>query len=114
VGDEITFDGTASFAAPGFSIVEYLWDFADGTTDNSGPVVSHIFDEPGEFIVELFLTDDNGCSSTNRVSLQLLVCYTSFMVSISWRSNLMSRTRIQCGSESRRVPSYLERSRSIL
>jgi len=73
VGDEITFDGTASFAAPGFSIVEYLWDFADGTTDNSGPVVSHIFDEPGEFIVELFLTDDNGCSSTNRVSLQLLV-----------------------------------------
>lgn len=73
VGDEITFDGTASFAAPGFTIVEYLWDFADGTTDNSGPIVSHVFDVAGEYIVELYLTDDNDCSSTNRVSLQLLV-----------------------------------------
>ena len=73
VGDEINFDGTASFPAAGFNIVEYNWDFADGTTDNSGPVVTHSWDEPGEYIVELYLTDDNGCSSTNLVSLQFLV-----------------------------------------
>lgn len=73
VGDEITFDGSTSTAADGFIIEEYLWDFADGTTDNSGPIVSHTFNEPGEYVVELYLTDDNGCASTNRVSLQLLV-----------------------------------------
>ncbi|MCH2197777.1 MAG: PKD domain-containing protein [Flavobacteriales bacterium] len=73
IGDVINFDGSGSFAAPGFEIVEYLWDFADGTTDDSGPVVSHAWDEPGEYVVELFLIDDNGCASTNRVSLQLLV-----------------------------------------
>ncbi len=73
VGDEITFDGSASFAADGFEIVEYLWDFADGTTDNSGAVVTHTFNDPGEYVVELYLQDDNGCASTNVVSLQLLV-----------------------------------------
>lgn len=73
VGDVINFDGSASFAAPGFEIVEWLWDFADGTTDDSGPITSHSWDEPGEYIVELFLVDDNGCASTNRISLQVLV-----------------------------------------
>jgi gliding motility-associated-like protein len=73
VGDVINFDGSASTAAAGFLIIEYLWDFADGTTDNSGPIVSHSWDEPGEYVIELYLTDDNGCASTNRVSLQVLV-----------------------------------------
>ena len=73
VGDEITFDGSASFAADGFNIIEYNWDFDDGTNDTSGPIVSHVFDEPGEYVVELYLTDDNGCSSANLANLQLLV-----------------------------------------
>lgn len=73
VGDVINFDGSSSFAAPGFEITEWLWDFADGTTDTSGPIVSHSWDEPGEYIVELYLVDNNGCSSTNRISLQVLV-----------------------------------------
>lgn len=72
IGDEVTFSGQQSYAADGFNITEYLWDFADGTTA-TGSVVTHQFNFPGEYIVELFLTDDNGCASTNRVSLQLLV-----------------------------------------
>ncbi|MBI1268453.1 MAG: PKD domain-containing protein [Cryomorphaceae bacterium] len=80
VGDVINFDGTGSFAAPGFVIDEYIWDFADGVTDNSGPTVSHSWDEPGEYVIELYLTDDNGCASTNRVSLQVLVStYPAFI-----------------------------------
>ncbi|MCH2197779.1 MAG: PKD domain-containing protein [Flavobacteriales bacterium] len=73
VGDVINFDGSASTAADGFVIEEWLWDFADGTSDTSGPIVSHSWDEPGEYIVELYLVDDNGCASTNRISLQVLV-----------------------------------------
>lgn len=73
VGDVINFDGSASFAAPGFEITEWLWDFADGTTYTGGPIISHSWDEPGEYITELYIVDDNGCASTNLISLQVLV-----------------------------------------
>ena len=73
VGEEVTFDGSASTAADGFNIVEYEWDFADGTPFEYDPIVTHSFAEPGEYIVELYLLDDNGCASTNRVSIQVLV-----------------------------------------
>lgn len=73
MGETITFDGSASYAATGFNISEYLWDFADGNTDNSGPVVQHAFSAPGEYIVQLYIYDDNGCVSTNPVDLQVLV-----------------------------------------
>ncbi len=73
VGEVINFDGSASFPGDGFQIEEWLWDFGDGTTYTGGPIISHSWDEPGEYIVELFLVDDNGCSSTNLVSLQLFV-----------------------------------------
>lgn len=73
VGDEINFDGSGSFAADGFEIEEWLWDFGDGTTYDGGPIITHAWEEPGEYIVELYLVDDNGCSSTNLVSLQVLV-----------------------------------------
>lgn len=73
VGDVITFDGTGSYAADGFTISEWLWEFGDGTTfDGPGPI-QHSWDTPGEYVVELYLVDNNGCSSTNLVSLQVLV-----------------------------------------
>jgi len=76
-GETISFDGSASQAAAGFNIVEYLWDFDDSTTDNtSGPLVSHSYDVPGEYVVQLFLTDDNGCGNLNLVDLQILVSTT--------------------------------------
>ncbi|MDX9751850.1 MAG: PKD domain-containing protein, partial [Flavobacteriales bacterium] len=75
-GATVSFDGTASTAQDGYTITEYLWDFDDGTTDNSGPVVSHTFAEPGEYVVQLFVTDDNGCSNLNLVDLQILVSTT--------------------------------------
>lgn len=76
-GETVSFDGSPSFAAPGFNIDTYLWDFYDGTLDStSGPVVSHTFNNPGEYLVDLYLYDDNGCASTNRVTVQLL-CSTT-------------------------------------
>ena len=75
--ETITFDATTSTAAAGFNIVEYKWDFADGVVDSlSGPVVSHSFPEPGEYIVQVYLTDDNECASTNLVDLRVWVSTT--------------------------------------
>lgn len=69
----INFDGTTSTVADGQVMSEWLWDFRDGTTDNSGSVVSHSYSEPGEYIVQLYLIDDNECASTNRTDIQIWV-----------------------------------------
>lgn len=75
VGEPVTFDGSASFAAAGFNIVSYEWIFDDGTTD-SNPVTSHAFPVPGEYVVQLNLVDDNNCVNSNVVDLQVLVSTT--------------------------------------
>jgi hypothetical protein len=41
---EITFDGTGSYHRdPGRNIVQYIWDFGDGSSPVEGPVVTHAF-----------------------------------------------------------------------
>ena len=77
VDEVITFDGSASYAEPGFTIQQYLWNFDDGTVDStSGPVVTHSFASDGEYVVQLFVTDENDCSNLNLVDLQVLVSTT--------------------------------------
>jgi gliding motility-associated-like protein len=66
VGEEVTFDGSSSTFAPGAALASHSWDFDDGATDNSSwPTVTHSFDTPGAYIVQLYLTDDNECNSAN-------------------------------------------------
>jgi gliding motility-associated-like protein len=66
VGEEVTFDGSSSTFAEGVSLATWEWDFDDGATDNaSWPSVTHSFAEPGAYIVQLHLTDDNECNSAN-------------------------------------------------
>lgn len=75
--EPITFDASASTAAEGFNIVEYKWDFDDGVLDSlTGAVVTHSFPIAGEYVVQVYLTDDNECASTNLVDLQILVSTT--------------------------------------
>lgn len=84
VGETVSFNGSGSYPAPGtnYTIVQYTWDFDDGTTA-SGPTATHTFDEPGEYVVQLNLLDDNGCVNSNLVDLQVLVSTTpSFQGSI--------------------------------
>ena len=75
VGEEVDFDGTASYAASGFNITSYEWVFDDGTTANT-PTATHSFSEPGEYMVQLNLIDDNECANSNVVDLQVLVSTT--------------------------------------
>ena len=72
IGDVIQFNSSGSFAAPGFALTQYTWNFADGTTA-TGPTASHSFDEPGEYVVQLNLLDNNNCVNSNTVDLQVLV-----------------------------------------
>lgn len=67
-GEAVSFDATASFAVPGQTLTQYTWYFDDGTVDSTtGPVISHAFQEPGEYIVQIVLTDDIACENTNLI-----------------------------------------------
>lgn len=53
----VQFDGTDSYDPDGF-ITSYSWDF--GTGDNSNePSPQYTFNDPGEYVVILMVTDDN-------------------------------------------------------
>jgi subtilisin-like proprotein convertase family protein len=80
VGEEITFDASGSTSAEGFDIVSWEWDFADGVVLDDGAIVSHAFDAPGAYKVQLSIADDNisddepdGCSNNNLVDHLVLV-----------------------------------------
>ncbi len=77
VDEPVTFNGTDSEPVGNNTIVQYLWNFDDGTVDStSGPIVNHAFTEDGEHVVQLYVTDDNGCKNLNLVDLQVLVSTT--------------------------------------
>ena len=48
---------------PDGTIVEYLWDFRDGSTA-TGVTENHVYLEDGNYTVTLNVTDDDGASSS--------------------------------------------------
>lgn len=72
MNESVSFSGQGSSAAAGFTIADYVWDFADGTTGN-GMNITHSFSEPGEYVVNLTIYDNNGCTNVNVIPLQVLV-----------------------------------------
>ena len=65
----VVFDASASSDADGV-ITSYAWDFGDGTT-GSGVLANHTYEDAGEYIVTLTVTDnDNG---SGRASITIAV-----------------------------------------
>ncbi len=63
VGEEIIFNASSSTG----EIIDYLWDFGDGTT-STGATSTHIYDLIGEYNVTLLITDIfNGTSSDTMI-----------------------------------------------
>ncbi|MBS7621987.1 PKD domain-containing protein, partial [Candidatus Bathyarchaeota archaeon] len=59
-GETVTFDASTS-TPDGGEIIIYTWNFGDGnitTTDN--PVITHVYDEAGDYTVTLNVTDSEG------------------------------------------------------
>ncbi|MGY4706460.1 PKD domain-containing protein [Candidatus Bipolaricaulota sp. J31] len=63
VGVPITFDGRGSTG----DIVEYRWDFGDGTTD-TGAVVQHAYASPGTYTVRLTVRDRYGRTDSDTTT----------------------------------------------
>ncbi|MEM7298770.1 MAG: PKD domain-containing protein, partial [Bacteroidota bacterium] len=73
-GDEIVLDASNSTFAEGASLESWTWDFANTETNTTDwPIVTHSYDIPGAYKIQLYLTDDNECSSNNLVDILVLV-----------------------------------------
>ena len=66
----LTFSG-ANSNDPDGQLVEYVWDFGDGTTDN-GVTVTHTYREPGRYTVSLVVTDNTEARSQDAEQLIIL------------------------------------------
>lgn len=73
-GQSVDFNGSAVFAADGTGAT-YQWNFGDGNTAN-GQSVSHVFANEGIYLVNLFVTDANGCRNSNRLNQLVYVSTT--------------------------------------
>ncbi|MBE9576158.1 PKD-like domain-containing protein [Flavobacterium proteolyticum] len=81
-GQTVNFTGSGIFAASGTGAT-YTWNFGDNTTAN-GQSVSHAFTNPGIYLVNLFITDANGCRNSNRINQLVYVSTTpTFSTTVS-------------------------------
>jgi len=77
VGEEISLDASPTTFADGTSLGTFTWDFGDNSTDIiSWPTVTHSYSEPGAYIIQLFVTDDNECNSGNTIDVLVEVSTT--------------------------------------
>lgn len=64
---QVSVDASGSSAAGTATIVEYRWDFGDGTGSVTGKTAEHTYSTTGTYIVTLTVKDSNGLlSSTTR------------------------------------------------
>ncbi|AQL42404.1 hypothetical protein BV210_06610 [Halorientalis sp. IM1011] len=66
-GQSVTFDGSGS-SDPDGTIESYEWDFGDGSTA-TGQQVTHTYSEDGNYAATLSVTDDDGATSSNSVTV---------------------------------------------
>jgi PKD repeat protein len=70
-GDTIFFNASTSNAADGRVLVDYFWDFGDGSTA-SGVSVSKSFAAAGTYVVTLKVTDDAGAFAVSTQSVEIV------------------------------------------
>lgn len=66
---EVDFDASGSYDLDG-EIVSYEWDFGDGD-DDTGETTNHTYDEAGDYLVTLVVTDDNSDTDNDTVSISV-------------------------------------------
>jgi PKD repeat protein len=71
----VTFDGSQSFDPDGGNIVEYRWDFGDGSPVVEGPesVAAHTYTSVGVFKATLWVIDDEGAQSKKAAQKKVTV-----------------------------------------
>jgi len=78
IGDVVDFADAGSIAGPSnlFVLEKWVWKWNDGSPNDtllSGATVSHQFDTPGWYVIQLEVIDDNDCSNLNATDIQVFV-----------------------------------------
>ena len=81
-GEPIAFDASAT-TDPDGEVVEFWWDFGDGTVD-LGPSVSHTYSVAGEYTVSLTVSDEDGDTATLLRTVAVLEAATTPVASFTW------------------------------
>jgi PKD repeat protein len=68
-GDGVLFDGSGSYDPEGDELT-YSWDFGDDST-GSDPVVKHQFMIPGNYRINLTVTDEHGNTAGREVTIDI-------------------------------------------
>lgn len=77
-GDRVFLTGTGLYPQDGIVYnhsnftSNFTWDFGDGTFA-LGPNTSHVYEEPGGYIIQLTIEDQFGCRNTNFISQRVRV-----------------------------------------
>ncbi|MEM0096065.1 MAG: DUF4350 domain-containing protein [Candidatus Bathyarchaeia archaeon] len=70
VGEAVTFNASASYDPDG-AIVDYLWDFGDGTVKHGTSVVTHVYVRSGTYTVSCTAIDNEGSSKTLKIEVRV-------------------------------------------
>ncbi len=65
---QVRFDADRSFSLKG-KLVDYTWDFGDGSPLQKGKSVSHVFEKNGEYQVELTVREDSSQTAQNTATV---------------------------------------------
>ena len=68
-GESATFSVTAT--DPGADALTYTWDFGDGSPTVTGDSVSHVFADNGTYTVTVTVTDDEGATTRDTLTVQV-------------------------------------------
>jgi PKD repeat protein len=92
---------TASFGAtatdPGDDTLVYTWDFGDGSPAGAGPNVNHVFATPGDYVVTLTVTEEDGGLATDTlgVHVEAPAGEPVEVVNVVFNGGAAQRTRIE-------------------
>lgn len=72
--EELTFNAGGTTFQNDMVFQSVIWDFGDGTTNTtSWPTVNKVFDVPGAYKINVYVTDNNDCQSVNTLNVVIKV-----------------------------------------